>query len=190
MRIALHTCCGPCLLEPYDALVAEHEIVIVYANPNIQPAEEYRLRRDTLFEYARWCGMEVVEVAYDADLWDGATAAVRATRKERCSACYELRLRLSAEVAVRQGCQALSTTLSVSPYQDPDVLDDVGARVAAAHGLTWLGRDWRSRYPEATRRSRELGMYRQNYCGCLPSRDEATRSRAARREARRERRDT
>ncbi len=189
MRVALHSCCGPCMLEPYDALVADHDVLIVYANPNIQPAEEYVRRRDALLEHAQRCGIEVVESDYDPQVWEIATAVARSSRERRCHACYELRLRLTAEVAVREGREAIATTLAVSPYQDPVALQEVGARVAAAHGLMWLGADWRSRYPEATRRSRELDMYRQNYCGCLPSRDEAESSRAERRDARRARKD-
>ncbi len=189
MKVALHACCGPCFLEPYDALAAEHDVLIVYANPNIDPAEEYVRRREALLRHAEHRGIEVLEIAYQPQLWESATALARSTKEERCRACYELRLRLTAEAAVEEGCEALATTLSVSPYQDKDALEEIGARIAAAHGLTWLGHDWRSRYPEATRRSRELGMYRQNYCGCLPSSEEAERERAERRDARRARKD-
>ncbi len=184
VRIALHACCGPCLLEPFDALAAENEVVVVYANPNIQPADEYARRWDTLAAYAAANDIEVIEVAYDPGVWDAAAGHLSDLPRERCRVCYETRLSLSAAEAVSAGCEGLATTLSVSPYQDAGVLDEVGRAVAARSGLAWLGTDWRSRYPHATRRSRELDMYRQNYCGCLPSREEAQRSRAARRSGR------
>lgn len=181
MKLALHACCGPCLLEPFDALAAEHDIVVVYANPNIQPVAEYVARRDTLLAYAAGQGIDVAEVPYEPAAWDSATASVLDDPRERCRACYTLRLSLSAAEAVTRGCEALATTLSISPYQDPGMLDEVGRAVADQSGLVWAGADWRSRYPEATRRSRDLGMYRQNYCGCLPSREEAQRAREQRR---------
>ena len=77
----------------------------------------------------------------------------------------------------------------MSPYQDQDAVAEVGERVAAEAGLVYLGADFRDRYPEATRRSRELGMYRQNYCGCMLSEIEAEAERESRRQERRARRE-
>lgn len=184
LTVALHACCGPCLLEPYDALASSHAVRVVFANPNISPREEYERRRDTLFAHAERNGIEAVEVICDPELWSRATRLAGASRAIRCRACYELRLSLTAEQAAAAGCDALATTLAVSPYQDVAAIDEVGAAVAGAAGLKWLGADWRSRYPVATRRSRALGMYRQNHCGCLPSMREAEVARNARRSRR------
>lgn len=185
MKVALHACCGPCLLEPLDALSQSHEVIVVYANPNIHPVTEYELRRDTLLDWARTRELEVAELPYEPQEWETAVAEVKDDPAARCPHCYELRLSLTAAEGKRLGCDALATTLSVSPYQDPEVIDAVGARVAAQYGLRWLFDDYRPRYPEATRRSREAGMYRQNYCGCLPSKAEAEAERARRRAERR-----
>lgn len=185
MKLALHACCGPCLLEPYDALSQEAEkIVVVYANPNIHPAEEYARRRDTLRAYADNAGIDVVELAYDPAAWVEAVAPHVRDRAARCRACYRLRIGAVAQWAVENGFDAVSTTLSVSPYQDPDAIAAQGRAAAQAAGIDFAGRDFRDRYPEATRRSRELGMYRQNYCGCLLSELEARAERAQRRAAR------
>lgn len=181
MKVLLHACCGPCLLEPYDALSA-HEVTVCYANPNIAPAEEYERRRDTLLEHARVTGIDVCELPYEPDLWTAATEGL--DRPERCHACYRLRIGMAAREAARRGCDAVATTLTVSPYQDIEAIRAVGEDVCAAEGVSFLATDYRDRYPEATRRSRELGMYRQNYCGCLPSIDEARAEREARRAAR------
>ena len=181
MRVALHACCGPCLLEPLDALAAEHEVVVVYANPNIHPVQEYERRRDTLLGWAHENGVEVVEVPYDPALWDAAVGAQTSDRGTRCAACFRLRLRLTAEVAAERGLEAVATTLTVSPYQDHDALARAGADVCADAGLIYMDTDFRERYPEATRRSRELGMYRQNYCGCRYSEAEAAAEREERR---------
>ncbi|MHB1341715.1 MAG: epoxyqueuosine reductase QueH [Coriobacteriia bacterium] len=182
--VALHACCGPCLLGPLDALAADHEVTVVYANPNIHPVSEYRRRRDVLLEYAAAHGIDVVEVPYDPARWMRATEGTYGDPAARCRACFALRLGMVAEVAHERGLDALATTLSVSPYQDADAVRGAAIGAAAEHGLEYVGEDYRDRYPHATRRSRELGMYRQNYCGCLLSEIEAEEERAARKRAR------
>ena len=182
MKLALHACCGPCLLEPLDALAAEHDIVVVYANPNIHPAEEYERRRDTLLEWALDRGVEVVEVPYDPALWVDAVGGSAGDARSRCRACFRLRLGLAACVAAERGLDGVATTLTVSPYQDQEDIARAGAEACGEHGVTFLVTDFTDRYREATRRSRELGMYRQDYCGCVVSDAEAVVRRAKRRE--------
>jgi len=184
VRILLHACCGPCLLEPYDALSQTHEVDVCYANPNIAPAEEYVRRRDTLAGYADSAGIRVLELPYEPERWARAVADAGADRSARCRACYRLRIGMVAEEAARLGYDAVATTLTVSPYQDQDAVKQEGEAACASAGVRFLVTDHRDRYPEATRRSRVLGMYRQNYCGCVPSAAEAEADRAARRAAR------
>lgn len=180
-RLALHACCGPCLLEPIDELLHEgFEITVVYFNPNIHPLDEYVRRRDTLMEYASEHGIEVVELPYDPAVWKEAVGSA-AERPERCRACYRLRIGAVADWGAAEGVDAVATTLTVSPYQDAAAIAEEGQRAALAAGVRYVDRDFRQRYPEATRRSRELGMYRQNYCGCAPSAAEAQAEREARR---------
>lgn len=182
MRIMLHACCGPCLLEPYDALAGSADVTVCYANPNIFPLEEYERRRDTLRGYADAHEIEVVELPYEPVAWQEATAGL--DRPQRCLACYRLRIGLVAEEAARRGYDAVATTLAVSPYQDIEGIASEGELACARAGVAFVAVDFRERYPEATRRSRELGMYRQNYCGCEPSIAEAAADRAARKAAR------
>ncbi|MBQ3302445.1 MAG: epoxyqueuosine reductase QueH [Eggerthellaceae bacterium] len=87
-------------------------------------------------------------------------------RKERCRACYRMRLEEAAHVAAEGGYEGLSTTLAVSPYQFTDVIREELERAASQCGVQPVFQDFRPYYDEATRISRELGMYRQNYCGC------------------------
>ena len=184
-RLLLHACCGPCLIEPLDRLAAEaNEVTVAFANPNIHPAEEYVRRRDTLSEYAARVGVDVVELPYDRASWDAAVAPLASAGAERCRACYRLRLDATARYAADNGFDALATTLTVSPYQHHDAIRQEGQRAARDAGIVWLDRDFRDRYPDATARSRELGMYRQNYCGCVFSQAEAAEQRAARKATR------
>lgn len=184
MKILLHACCGPCSLEPVRLLAQEgHQLTIAYINPNIHPEAEYRKRHATLLEWASAQGIEVVEGAYDVPSWAKSAGKVQldgGPREERCRACYRLRLEAAAEYASQNGFDAMGTTLSVSPYQYTDVIAEEVERACAPFGLTPIARDFRPYYDEATKRSRELGMYRQNYCGCAYSDKEAEEERRER----------
>jgi hypothetical protein len=160
--------------------------VVVYANPNIHPLDEYERRRDTLLEWARASDVEVVEVEYDPAAWADAVGGVAHDPDLRCAACFRLRLEMTADVARQRGFDGVATTLTVSPYQDHDAIVEAGEAACAEAGLVFLATDFRDRYPEATRRSRELGMYRQNYCGCVISDVEARRQRERRRRAKKD----
>ncbi|MCR2037281.1 epoxyqueuosine reductase QueH [Adlercreutzia caecimuris] len=212
-RILLHACCGPCSLEPVRVLRSEGvEPVVFYANSNIHPADEYAHRLDTLRAWAVEEGLEVVEGVYNPEAWeatagrvgDAAEAAfgvivneegdraegdepteARAAREARCRACYRLRFEEAARYAREHGFDALGTTLSVSPYQYTAIIREELERACEREGIRARFEDYRPFYNEATRRSREGGMYRQNYCGCRFSDAEADAERELRRAERR-----
>lgn len=177
--LLLHACCAPCSLEPVRLLREEgFEPTICWTNPNIQPRDEWQRRLD---ELRRWCAdgdIELIEAGEDRERWETGVAPLGADRPRRCRVCYALRLAEACRVAQERGFEFVGTTLAVSPYQLFDTCNDVLERLAAARGLTPVIRDFRPYYPEATRRSRELGMYRQNYCGCRFSAVEAAMDRA------------
>ena len=186
-RLLLHACCAPCSLEPVRLLKDEGlEPVICWANPNIQPVAEHDRR---LAELRRWCAdtsLPLIEAGCDRARWEAGVAPIGArARERRCRACYALRLSEACRVAAREGFTHIATTLAVSPYQLFDTCNDVLEKLATARGLTPVIRDFRPWYGEATRRSRELGMYRQNYCGCRFSAAEAALDRARIRDERR-----
>ncbi len=181
MSIVLHACCGPCLIEPLEALAANDDVVVVFANPNIAPADEYDRRRETLWSYAATVGTEVVEIAYDHCLWRNAVRGLEHDQPARCAACYRLRLGMTADWARRHGYASIATTLTVSPYQDAEAIRRAGEEVAGLAGVAYVHRDFRDRYPSAMARAREFGLYRQNYCGCPFSQKEAEDTRARRR---------
>lgn len=191
MKLLLHACCGPCSLEPARLLQeAGHELSIYYTNSNIAPASEYAHRLETLLNWANAEGIPVIEGPYLPETWEARAGVVGAAepgsdkRRARCRACYRLRLEECARYAAAHGFDGIATTLSVSPYQYTDVIREETQRAAAKAGIAGLFQDFRPNYDEATRRSRALGMYRQNYCGCLFSRDEAEAERAERKAAR------
>lgn len=157
-------------------------------NSNIHPAQEYERRRAALSVWASAEGLPIVEGAWDPNAWErtvGALAAdATASREDRCRACYRLRLEEAARYALAHGFDGIATTLTVSPYQYTDLIREELERASRAHGLAFVFEDFRPFYDEATRRSRELGMYRQNYCGCRISQAEAEAERRERKAAR------
>jgi predicted adenine nucleotide alpha hydrolase (AANH) superfamily ATPase len=183
---------------------AGYEPVAWYGNPNIEPAEEYERRRTGFRDFAEDTGLAVIEGSYDPEAFHAAIAGnegifpcvegvsesleMREQRQERCRRCYRLRFTRLAQTAREQGIRAIATSLSVSPWQFTEVIAEELECAATSLGLVSLFVDYRADYPEATRLSRERGMYRQNYCGCASSRREAELERAARRAARREER--
>lgn len=181
MRMLLHACCGPCSLEPTRIFAEEGiDFAIDYYNPNIYPPDEYEHRLTTLKEHvATPRGIELVEDVYDPDTWEREVAIFGTERERRCRACYRMRLEHVACKAEESGFNAISTTLTISPYQFTDIILEELEEAAKRHGLEAIGHDFREHYAQATRISRDKGMYRQNYCGCRFSIAEAAAERKA-----------
>jgi len=161
---------------------------LVYYNPNIAPAEEYARRRDALVTYCATQGIEAVELEYDPRSWEEATAADQQV-PGRCRQCYALRLGRVARWAAEHGADALTTTLTISPYQLSSIIAEEGQRAVDGlrhepEKLTYLDIDFSSDYRASQNAAREAGIYVQNYCGCLPSKREAEEQRAQRKAAR------
>lgn len=186
-RLLLHACCAPCSLEPVRLLMDEgFEPTICWTNPNIQPTEEHDRRLAELRRFCEATKLPLIEAHEDYARWEHAVAPIGAQdRPRRCRACYALRLAEACRVARAEGFEHIATTLAVSPYQLFETCNEVLEKLAQAQGLIPVIRDFRPWYPEATRRSRELGMYRQNYCGCRFSAAEAVLDRARLRDERR-----
>lgn len=185
-RLLLHACCGPCSIVPLGRLLDEGwDVTLCYVNPNIEPRAEYDRRLSTLFTWAGLLGVPVIEGPRDHDAWERRVAPHDTDRPARCEACYRLRLRQSAQIAAREGFEAMATTLAVSPYQLLSACNRQLGLACAQQGLEPVARDFRAEYPRAVRESLDLGMYRQSYCGCRFSAAEAALGRVAAREQRR-----
>jgi predicted adenine nucleotide alpha hydrolase (AANH) superfamily ATPase len=186
---------------PFSVLAAEDRVFAAFFfNPNIHPQEEYQKRLETLREYANNSGVELIEGDYDPDTWQKALAGSRGVyplikgsadyeenlrlRSKRCRRCYEHRFEKLAEVASEKGFSSIATTLSISPYQFISEMEEALRQAAYDGGVESAFEDYRSYYQDSVVRSKELGMYRQNYCGCHYSKAEAEVERAARKNAR------
>jgi predicted adenine nucleotide alpha hydrolase (AANH) superfamily ATPase len=169
--LLLHICCAPDATVPIRDLKAEGWTVTgCFYGSNIHPETEYRRRAEALCFLAEQEGIPVVMRPYAPEQW---LAQVSHLAEEpegglRCSLCLGLQLRVAGEEAARLGASRFSTTLTVSPRKDVALISRLGAEVAASLGLTWEGRVWRKKngFLRSLQISRELGLYRQNHCGC------------------------
>lgn len=168
MKLLLHTCCGPCATATIPLWKARGaEVTGFFFNPNIHPLLEWRRRATGAREVAEITGVGlVVDPAYDPAAW---FAAVMPGEESRCRRCIGQRMMRAAEEAVARDCSAFSTTLSISPYQDHEAIRAAGIEAAHCHDVEFLYEDLRPLYRESRRLSREWGIYRQKYCGCLVS---------------------
>ncbi|MDD2422275.1 MAG: epoxyqueuosine reductase QueH [Heliobacteriaceae bacterium] len=168
MSLLLHTCCAPCAIYPLKLLRDEgRQVTAYFFNPNIHPYTEFRRRRETLATYAAANGLPLlVEEEYGLEEFLRLVAFDPAGR---CPVCYRLRLERTAAKARELGMAGFTTTLLVSPYQDHALLRETGETVAAAAGIPFVYRDFRPGFREAQGQAREMGLYRQPYCGCIYS---------------------
>ena len=171
LKILLHICCAPCTIYPLRILRKEgNEVCGLFYNPNIHPYLEYRRRFDTLVSYAGEERLAVIwEEAYPIE---GFLRQVAFREEDRCRYCYHLRLSHAARIAKRERFDAFTTTLLYSRYQKHDLIREVAEDVAGSQGIPFLYRDFREGWSEGVRVSKEKGMYRQPYCGCIFSEKE------------------
>jgi hypothetical protein len=166
LRVLIHICCAPCALVPTEELAAEGmEMMGLYYNPNIQPYAENRRRRETVEGWARGQGLRlIVQDEYDPESW---MRAVCFREGQRCRLCLHQRLDRAAAVAKKGGFDAFTTTLLYSVRQQHELAAETAGEAARARGVEFLYRDWRPGWRRGVERSRALGLYRQQYCGCL-----------------------
>jgi predicted adenine nucleotide alpha hydrolase (AANH) superfamily ATPase len=171
MKLLLHICCGPCAVYPTSILQNEgHELSGYFYNPNIHPYQEFRQRLEALEEFSQTAGLAV-----DYEREYGLTEYLRQVvnrESERCLICYEMRLAATARRAAEIGAKGFTTTLLYSRYQKHEAIRATGERLAAEHGISFYYRDFREGWQAGIDRSKELGLYRQPYCGCIYSEQE------------------
>ena len=177
-RLLLHSCCAPCSSYVLEYLSRYFEITVLYYNPNIYPPDEYRLRaeeeRQLIARMPFVHPVTMKEGTYDPQLFYEAARGLEGEPEggKRCEACYELRLKEAAREAKAGGYDFFTTTLSISPLKPAGKLNQIGERVAEEYGTVYLPSDFKKRdgYKRSIELSREYGLYRQNYCGCVYSR--------------------
>ena len=169
--VLLHCCCAPCSVYCVDLLRSEGiEPIGFWYNPNIHLYEEYRMRRETMIEYAQKIQMPL-EIVDEYGLRK-FVQAVGHNVQERCVYCYSSRLNATAKKAKELGLRYFSSTLFISPYQDGALMRTLALQAAENHGVEFLDRDFAQGYRQGHTQARELGLYMQKYCGCVFSEEE------------------
>ena len=176
-KLLLHSCCAPCSSAVVERLMEEFDIAIYYYNPNIDTKLEYVRRKEELEKLKKFVDrLEIIEERYEPEEYDEAVRGLETLGEgsERCYRCYELRMRRTAKYAMEYGYDVFTTTLSVSPHKKAEWIHEIGERLAGEYGVVYLDEDFKKRdgYKRSLELSRELGMYRQDYCGCRYSKAE------------------
>ena len=173
--LLLHVCCAPCSSYVLEYLSDYFNITVFYYNPNIFPEEEYLKRKA---ELNRLIGempfahpVSVMDCDYNpSQFFERAKGLERCPEGgERCFACYDLRLRKTAIQAQKSKFDYFASTLSISPLKNAAKLNEIGFALANEYGVRWLPNDFKKRegYKRSIELSREYGLYRQDYCGCV-----------------------
>lgn len=168
MKLLLHTCCGPCSIYPVSVLRDRGvQTTGFFFNPNIHPLTEYRKRLSALSDVAS--AMDFPLIVKDHYLLKEFLREIVFREADRCLFCYRIRLEATADEARRLGADAFSTTLLYSVYQKHEAIQRVGEEVAKEREIPFYYEDFRPGWEEGVKRSREMEIYRQPYCGCIYS---------------------
>lgn len=166
MKLLMHICCSNCSLYPLqNYLLKGVDITGFWFNPNIHPYTEYSNRLESL---NRLQSLWRLDIEYlDEYPLDKFLAAIAGKGAERCGICYTLRLEKTAETAKRMNLDGFTTSLLASPYQKFDMINEIGKEAGRRHGIRFFTEDLRQGWGISRGLSKELGLYRQKYCGCV-----------------------
>ncbi|MCM1125326.1 MAG: epoxyqueuosine reductase QueH [Lachnospiraceae bacterium] len=186
-RLFLHSCCAPCSSYVLEYLRPLFQITVFYYNPNITEEPEYRHRVE---EQKRLIGeynkkqegypIQVVEGDYQRELFLERVKGLEKCPEggERCFICYEMRLRETALRAKEYGADYFTTTLTISPLKNAAKINEIGERLAEETGVEFLPSDFKKKdgYKRSVELSKEYHLYRQDYCGCIYSREQRVKA--------------
>ena len=172
MKVLLHVCCAPDGTTAFKRLMEKgYEVWGYFHNPNIHPKSEYERRLDSFYKLVRMWNLKYVDAPYDPSKW---FERVRGLEDEpeggkRCEVCIRYNLTMTALKAKELGFDCFATSLTNSPHKNLDMINSIGEDVERETGVTYLKTFFRKKdgFLWSVIRSRELGLYRQDYCGCI-----------------------
>lgn len=173
MKMLLHACCATCLLAPYDDLKNDFNITVLYYNPNIYPRSEYIKRLRDIKRVCTDMSIPLIKGPYQNRAWLKDTVCFREEPEggKRCELCFAIRLKYTALIAVRNGFDIFGTTLTVSPHKNREIINSTGLLLGEKLGIRFFRADFKKKdgFKRTIDSSKKLGLYRQNYCGCIYS---------------------
>ena len=165
-KLLLHCCCAPCSSAVIERLKDYFEITFFYYNPNITPESEYELRKN---EFEK-LGVKVISLKYNHNEFLEVVKGFENEKEggNRCKICIAQRLNKTFEYAVANNFDVVTTTLSISPHKDCEYINQLGERLQEKFGIKYLHADFKKEngYLRSIQICKELGIYRQDYCGC------------------------
>ncbi len=178
-KLLLHSCCAPCSSAVIERLSKYFDITILYYNPNIEPYEEYEKRKQEeikfINEFKSDNKLDFLDSDYDNDSFHEISKGYEDCPEggTRCHRCYRLRMQYTALKARDLNYDYFGTTLTVSPYKNSQVLNEIGKLLEDELGIKFLYSDFKKRegYKRSIELSKEYNLYRQNYCGCIYSKN-------------------
>lgn len=176
-KLLLHSCCAPCSSYVLEYLSEYFDITIYYYNPNISPIEEFNKRieeqKRLISELPVKNKISFISGNYENDKYEKIIKGLEEQPEggSRCHLCYKLRLEETAKLAKEKGFDYFTTTLSISPYKNSKVLNEIGEELGKVYDINYLYADFKKKdgYKRSIELSKIYGLYRQDYCGCVYS---------------------
>jgi len=170
----LHSCCAPCSSYVIEYLRNYFNITILYYNPNIFPKEEYEKRKNEQIKFIKnFDDVKFMDCDYDNDIYNEVIKGLEnePERGKRCNVCFKLRLEKTALLAKDNDFEYFGTTLTVSPYKNATLINEIGSVLGEQYHIKWLYSDFKKSdgYKKSIELSKEYNLYRQDYCGCIYS---------------------
>lgn len=170
-KILLHSCCGVCSAYSIRRLKdLGYEVVVYFYNPNIYPEIEYQKRLEAQRRVCGYHNCEMVEEVYQPEeFFEVAKGYENEPEKGlRCEKCFKLRLEKTVQTAKRLGIGEFTTTISISPHKSFEKIFEISMKLEKDYGIKYLAEDFKKKdgFLKTNKLSKELGLYRQNYCGC------------------------
>lgn len=177
-KLLLHSCCAPCSSYVIEYLSKYFDITIFYYNPNISPISEYLKRKEEQIRLINSIDtinkLNIIDCDYDNDIYENKIRGLEnePERGNRCFVCFNLRLDKTASYAKELGYDYFATTLTVSPYKNSSLINEIGLKIQDIYDVNYLVSDFKKKdgYKRSIELSNKYNLYRQNYCGCKYSR--------------------
>jgi len=166
----LHCCCGPCSAYPFSVLKPDFEVTAFFSNSNIYPREEYNKRLSSFDKLCKVSGVVMVADSYAPSLWYEAVKGLENEPEggKRCSACFYFRLKRAFEFAKTRNIKYITSTLTVAPQKNTEMIFEAGRKLAKEYGMSFLELDFKKNngYQKSRELAKEHQLYIQDYCGC------------------------
>jgi epoxyqueuosine reductase len=168
MKILLHICCAPCAVYSINRLKEKYSVECFFYNPNIHPVDEYEKRRQSCLVLSEATRVKI-HFYKDMQFEDYFRKITFHEKTQRCGLCWDLRLTETAEYASKNGFDAFTSTLFISPYQDHEKLKKIATDAQNQYSVVFIYEDFRPGFRKSHELSRAMGLYHQKYCGCIYS---------------------